>query len=53
MGLNKSYNTGRISKQMSKKSAIQKGLKQGDALSPFFFNLAFEYAIRRVQENQV
>jgi len=24
-------------------------LKQGDALSPLFFNFALEYAIRRVQ----
>jgi len=27
-------------------------LKQGDALSPLLYNLAFEYAIRRVQVNQ-
>jgi hypothetical protein len=28
------------------------GLKQGDALSPLFFNFALEYAIKRVQVNQ-
>jgi hypothetical protein len=31
---------------------IQNGLKQGEALSPLLLNLAQEFAIRRVQENQ-
>jgi hypothetical protein len=32
---------------------ITNGLKQGDALLPLLFNFAFEYAIGRVQVNQV
>jgi hypothetical protein len=32
---------------------IQNGLKHGDALSPLVFNSVLEYAIKKVQENQV
>jgi hypothetical protein len=32
---------------------IRNGLKQGDTLLPLTFNLALEYAIKRVQANQV
>jgi hypothetical protein len=32
---------------------IQNCIKQGDALSPLFFNFASEYAIKKVQENRV
>jgi hypothetical protein len=32
---------------------IRNGLKQGDALMSLLFNFALDYAIRRVQINQV
>jgi len=34
---------------MSDMFPIRQGFKHGDALSPFLFNFALEYAIRRVQ----
>jgi hypothetical protein len=34
---------------VSDRFPIRNGLKQRDALSPFLFNFALEYAIRRVQ----
>jgi hypothetical protein len=52
MCLNETYSRVCIGKNLSNKFPTQNGLKQGDTLSPMLFNSAFEYTIRRVQENQ-
>jgi hypothetical protein len=53
MCVNETYSKVRIGIHLSDSFSIQNGLKQGDALSPQLFNSALEYAIRRVQQNQV
>jgi hypothetical protein len=53
MCLSVTYSEVRMGKHLSDVFAIKNGLKQGGALSPFLFTIALEYAIRRVQVNQL
>jgi hypothetical protein len=46
--LNETYSRVRVGKHLSDTFPIKNGLKKGDALSPFLFKFALEYAIRRV-----
>jgi hypothetical protein len=53
MCLNETYSKVRVGKLLCDKFPIQNGLKKGNALSPFLFNFALEYAIRKVHEIEV
>ena len=48
MCLTERYSRVRVGKNLSDMFPIRNDLKEGDALSPLFFNFALEYAIRRV-----
>jgi hypothetical protein len=52
MCLNETYSRVRVVKHLSDTFPIKNGLKEGDALSPFLFNFALEYAIRKVEANK-
>jgi len=52
MCLTETYSRVRVGKNLPDIFPISNGLKQGDALSLLLFNVALEYATRRVQINQ-
>jgi hypothetical protein len=52
MCLTETYSTVQVGKNFYDRFSIWNGMKQGDSLSTFLFNLALDYSTRRVQVNQ-
>ena len=52
MSLNETFSRVRVGMNLSDVFPIRNGLKQEDALSPLLFNMALDYALRRVQVNR-
>jgi len=52
MCLNETSSRARVGKNLSDMFPINNGLKQGDVLSPLFFNFCLEFTIWRVQVKQ-
>jgi hypothetical protein len=52
MFLNETYSRVHVGKHLSHIFPIRNGLKKGDGLLSLIFNVALEYAIRKVQVNQ-
>jgi len=52
MCLDERYSRVQVGKNLSDMFPIMGGLKQGDAVSQLLFNIALDYAIRKVQFNQ-
>jgi len=50
--LNATYSRIRVGKYLPEMFPVKNGLKQGKHLSSLFFNISFEYALRRVKVNQ-
>jgi len=52
MCLMETYSRVRVGRHLCDVFHIMNGLKQGDALSPFLFNFALEYGIKKFQVKQ-
>ena len=53
MCLSETYSRVRVDKRLSDILPIRNGLKQRDALSPLFFNVALVYAFKSIQVTMV